>query len=114
MPTSAEDALARALRLRKDGLASDADVEQRARDLSGGAQTLAPLANADCNAGSARPSPAPSKDLTAKPGDLIAAGTTVATIGTRAICACTWRRSLDRGAGSTASADLHLARSTAN
>jgi RND family efflux transporter MFP subunit len=80
---SAEDALARATRLRRDGLASNADVNNARATYQSAAQTL--------NAARARsatlilraPVAGTVQGLTAKPGDLIAAGTTVATIGTR-------------------------------
>lgn len=75
-------AYARALRLRKDGLASDADVET-AR--SAAAAARAALANSGIGGGLTLRAPAAGtvQGLTAKPGDQLAAGTTVATIAGR-------------------------------
>lgn len=80
---SARDALARALRLRHDGLSSDADVNSaRAAD-----QSAAQALNAARQRGGTLTLRAPAggtvQGLTAKAGDVVPAGTTVATIGTR-------------------------------
>lgn len=76
---AANAAYARALRLRKDGLASDADVEV-AR--SAAASARAAVANMGIGAGvTLRASVAGTvQGLTAKPGDQVPAGTTIATI----------------------------------
>ncbi len=80
---SARDALARALRLRHDGLSSDADVNTARAAYQSAAQAL----NAARQRGGSLTLRAPVagtvQGLTAKAGDLIPAGTTVATIGTR-------------------------------
>lgn len=80
---SARDALARALRLRRDGLSSNADVNSARAAYESAAQTL----NAARQRGGSLTLRAPVagtvQGLTAKAGDLIPAGTTVATIGTR-------------------------------
>ena len=75
-------AYARALRLRKDGLASDADVET-AR--SAAAAARAALANSAIGGGLTLRAPVAGtvQGLTSKPGDQLASGTTVATIVTR-------------------------------
>ena len=76
---AANAAYGRALRLRKDGLASDADVET-AR--SAAASAHAAVANIGIGGGlTLRASAAGTvQGLTAKPGDQVPAGTTVATI----------------------------------
>ncbi len=78
---AAERALGRAQRLRADGLMSDADVET--------ARTTAAVAAATVTASGARaatltlraPVAGTVQALTAQPGDVIAAGTAVATLG---------------------------------
>lgn len=78
---AANAALARAIRLRRDGLVSDADVET--------ARAAAVAANATRSTTAQRngtlvlraPASGTVQNITAKPGDLIAPGTTVATIG---------------------------------
>lgn len=79
---AASAAYARALRLRKDGLASDADVET-AR--SAAAAARAALANNGIGGGLTLRAPVAGtvQGLTAKPGDQLASGTTVATIVSR-------------------------------
>lgn len=76
---AANAAYARALRLRKDGLASDADVET-AR--SAAASARAAVANTGIGGGTTlRAAVAGTvQALTAKPGDQVAAGTTLATV----------------------------------
>jgi RND family efflux transporter MFP subunit len=80
---SARDALARAIRLRHDGLSSDADVNTSRAAYQSAVQAL----NAARQRGGSLTLRAPVagtvQGLTAKAGDLIPAGTTVATIGTR-------------------------------
>lgn len=78
---AANAAFARAVRLRKDGLASDAEVET-AR--AAAASARAALTSAMGGALTLRASAAGTvQGLTAKPGDQVAAGTTVATIAGR-------------------------------
>ena len=79
---AANAAYARALRLRKDGLASDADVET-AR--SAAAAARAAVANTGIGGGvTLRASVAGTvQGLTAKPGDQVPSGTTLATIVSR-------------------------------
>lgn len=75
-------AYARAVRLKKDGLASNADVET-AR--SAAAAARAAVANLGISGGLTLHAPVSGtvQGLTAKPGDQVAAGTTLATIVTR-------------------------------
>lgn len=80
---SAEDALARAVRLRRDGLASDADVNSARATYQSAAQTLSAARQRSATLVLRAPVAGTVQGLTAKVGDLIAAGTTVATIGTR-------------------------------
>ena len=80
---SAEEALARALRLRRDGLASDADVNSARATYQATAQTLKAAREKESTLVLRAPVAGTVQGLTAKAGDLIAAGTTVATIGTR-------------------------------
>lgn len=80
---SANDALARAVRLRRDGLASDADVNSARATYQGAAQTLSAARQRAGTLILRAPVAGTVQGLTAKAGDLIAAGTTVATIGTR-------------------------------
>ena len=80
---SAENALARAVRLRKDGLASDADVNSARSTYQTAAQTLKAARERGATLILRAPVAGTVQGLTAKPGDLVAAGTTVATIGTR-------------------------------
>lgn len=78
---SAADALARANRLRKDGLDSNADVNSaRAAYLSAEA-TLRAAQQRGSTLVLRAPIAGTVQGLTAKPGDLLAAGTTVASIG---------------------------------
>ena len=78
---AANAAFARAVRLRKDGLASDAEVET-AR--AAAASARAALTSAMGGALTLRASAAGTvQGLTAKPGDQVAAGTTIATIAGR-------------------------------
>ena len=78
---AADAAYARAKRLRADGLVSDADVETaRAAAASAGA-TRAATAQRNGTLVLHAPTAGTVQTLTAKPGDVIAAGTTVATIG---------------------------------
>ena len=80
---SAEDALARANRLRRDGLASNADVNSARATYQSAAQTLNAARARSATLVLRAPVAGTVQGLTAKPGDLVAAGTTVATIGTR-------------------------------
>ena len=80
---SAEDALARVNRLRRDGLASNADVNSARATYQSAAQTLNAARSRSSTLTLRAPAAGTVQGLTAKPGDLIAAGTTVATIGTR-------------------------------
>src|SRR5207302_9852558 len=82
-PRSAADALARALRLRRDGLASDADVNSARAAYLSAEQTLKAARQRGATLTLRAPVAGTVQGLTAKPGDLVAAGTTVATIGTR-------------------------------
>ena len=80
---SANDALARALRLRRDGLASDADVNSARATFQSASATLAAARSRTSTLVLRAPIAGTVQNLSAKAGDLIAAGTTVATIGTR-------------------------------
>lgn len=80
---SARDALARATRLKRDGLASDADVNAARAAFESASQTLAAARAKNATLSLRAPVAGTVQGLTAKVGDLIAAGTTVATIGTR-------------------------------
>lgn len=80
---SSENALARAVRLRRDGLASDADVNSARAAYQSAAQTLNAARQKDSTLILRAPVAGTVQGLTAKAGDLIAAGTTVASIGTR-------------------------------
>lgn len=77
------DALARAVRLRRDGLASDADVNSARSTYQSAADTLSAARQRAATLVLRAPVAGTVQGLTAKAGDLIAAGTTVATIGTR-------------------------------
>lgn len=79
---AASAAYARAVRLKKDGLASNADVET-ARSAATAAR--AAVANLGISGGLTLHAPVAGtvQGLTAKPGDQVAAGTTLATIATR-------------------------------
>jgi RND family efflux transporter MFP subunit len=79
---AARSALARAQRLRKDGLASDADVETARAAAQSASLTLSSAAQRNGTLVLRAPVSGTVQNITAKPGDLIAAGTTVATIGT--------------------------------
>jgi RND family efflux transporter MFP subunit len=78
--TAAEQALARAQRLRADGLASDADVES-ARQAAANARSMR-QSSAGRNGALALRAPGPGvvQSIAAGPGDLVAAGTAVATV----------------------------------
>lgn len=80
---SAQDALARAIRLRRDGLASNADVNTAQATYQSAAQTLKAARERSSTLILRAPVAGTVQGLTAKVGDLIAAGTTVASIGTR-------------------------------
>lgn len=80
---AANAALARAVRLRGDGLASSADVETaRAAAISANA-TRSSMAQRGASLILRAPVAGTIQGLTARPGDVIAAGTTVATIAAR-------------------------------
>lgn len=80
---AAQDALARATRLRQDGLASNADVNSAQATYRAAAQTLSAAHQRNATLVLRARVPGTVQGLTAKQGDLIPAGTTVATIGTR-------------------------------
>jgi RND family efflux transporter MFP subunit len=80
---AAQDALARAIRLRRDGLASNADVNSAQAAYHTAAQTLSAADQRNSTLVLRARVPGTVQGLTAKQGDLIPAGTTVATIGTR-------------------------------
>ena len=80
---AANDTLARTVRLRRDGLASDADVNSARAGARTAAETLAAARQRSSTLVLRAPVAGTVQGLTAKQGDLIAAGTTVATIGTR-------------------------------
>jgi RND family efflux transporter MFP subunit len=79
---AARSALARAQRLRKDGLASNADVETARAAARSASLTLSSAAQRNGSLVLRAPVAGTVQNITARPGDLIAAGTTVATIGT--------------------------------
>jgi RND family efflux transporter MFP subunit len=78
---AANAALARAIRLRRDGLVSDADVETARAAAMAANATRSTTAQRNGTLVLRAPASGTVQNLTAKPGDLIAAGTTVATIG---------------------------------
>ena len=78
---AADAALARALRLRADGLVSDGDVETARAAARAADATRSTTAQRNGTLVLRAPASGTVQNLTAKPGDLIAAGTTVATIG---------------------------------
>jgi len=80
---ASEQALARTLRLRKDGLASDADVNSARATYQTAAQTLAAARQRGSTLVLRAPIAGNVQGLTAKAGDVIPAGTTVATVGAR-------------------------------
>jgi RND family efflux transporter MFP subunit len=80
---AANDALARVIRLRKDGLSSDADVTGARATARTAAQALAAARQRSATLVLRAPVAGTVQGLVAKQGDLIAAGTTVASIGTR-------------------------------
>lgn len=80
---AAEAALARARRLRKDGLASDADVNSAVAAYRSAAQTLEAARQRSSTLVLRAPVPGTVQALTAKQGDLVPAGTAVASIGRR-------------------------------
>lgn len=77
---AADRALARARRLRADGLMSDADVETARAAATAAAATLASTNQRTATLNLRAPASGTVQALTAKPGDIIAAGTAVATI----------------------------------
>lgn len=80
---AANSALARAVRLRGDGLASSADVETaRAAAISANASRVS-IAQRGVSLVLRAPVAGTIQGLTARPGDVIAAGTTVATIAAK-------------------------------
>ena len=84
MPARRKAAYQRALRLRKDGLVSDADVET-ARAAVADRPMAARIGSGMGGGGIALRAPVAGtvQNLTVKPGDQVAAGTSLATIGTR-------------------------------
>lgn len=78
---SAADALARTLRLRKDGLDSNADVNTAKATYQSAEEALKAAQQRGATLTLRAPVGGTVQGLTAKPGDLLAAGTTVATIG---------------------------------
>lgn len=78
---NASAALARALRLRKDGLVSDADVETARAAAQVASATLSTTGQRNGTLVLRAPVGGIVQNLTAKPGDLIPAGTAVASIG---------------------------------
>lgn len=77
---SAQQAYERALRLRDDGLASDADVEIARTAAAGAKASRAAIAD-EANGLSLRaPSPGFVQSIASNPGDLVSAGTVIATI----------------------------------
>ncbi len=79
--TLANAALARALRLRTDGLVSNAEVETARAALQSAIATRASVSQRNGTLVLRAPVSGTVENLTAKAGDFIAAGTTVATIG---------------------------------
>ncbi|MEO5494965.1 MAG: efflux RND transporter periplasmic adaptor subunit [Sphingomonas sp.] len=79
--TQAQAAYQRALRLRKDGLVSDADVET-ARAAVASASAARVGTGMGGSVALRAPVAGTVQNLTVKPGDQVAAGTTLATIGT--------------------------------
>ena len=79
---AAAKALARAQRLRADGLMSDADVETARTAAAAANATRASAAQRGATLTLRAPAAGTVQALTAKPGDIIAAGTAVATIAT--------------------------------
>ena len=80
---SAADALARTGRLRRDGLASDADVNSAKATFESASETLRAARAKTATLSLRAPAAGTVQGFSAKVGDLIAAGTTVASIGTR-------------------------------
>ncbi len=78
---TAEAALARALRLRSDGLLSDADVEAARAAAASARTTQASLAIRAGALTLRAPTAGFVETLAAKPGDMVTAGTPIATIG---------------------------------
>ncbi len=76
-------ALARAKRLRADGLMSDADVETARTAAAAAAATTSATAARAASLTIRAPADGTVQALTARPGDIIAAGVAVATIATR-------------------------------
>ena len=80
---SAQDAFAREVRLRHDGLASDADVNSARATFQNATEALQAARSRSSTLVLRAPVAGTVQSFSAKPGDLIPAGTTVATIGTR-------------------------------
>ncbi len=80
---AAEQALARVVRLRRDGLASDADVNSARAAYQSAAQTYAAARQRSSTLVLRAPIAGTVQGLSAKPGDVIPAGTTIASIGRR-------------------------------
>lgn len=80
---AANNALARTIRLRRDGLASDADINTARAAARTAAETLGAARVRGATLVLRAPVAGTVQGLTAKQGDLVAAGTTVATIGAR-------------------------------
>uniref|UniRef100_UPI0035C9A328 efflux RND transporter periplasmic adaptor subunit n=1 Tax=uncultured Sphingomonas sp. TaxID=158754 RepID=UPI0035C9A328 len=81
--TTAEAAYARAQRLRADGLVSDAEVETARSAATTARVTRANLGMAGGGIALRAPTAGTVQALTAKPGDQVAAGATVATVAAR-------------------------------
>lgn len=79
--SAASAALARTMRLRKDGLVSDAEVEAARAAAQVASATLSTTGQRSGTLVLRAPVSGTVQNLTAKPGDLLPAGTTVATIG---------------------------------
>ncbi len=77
---AASAVLARAVRLRSDGLASDADVETARTAVSAARATRTSLNTSQASLVLRAPTKGVVQNLTLRPGDQIAAGTTVATV----------------------------------
>lgn len=78
---AADAAFARAQRLRVDGLVSDADVETARAAAASASATRSAAAQRGGTLVLRAPAAGTVQNLTAKPGDVVAPGTTVATIG---------------------------------
>ncbi|GAA4778576.1 efflux RND transporter periplasmic adaptor subunit [Stakelama sediminis] len=80
---TASEALARAQRLRSDGLASDADVESARKAAQSAQAMLASLTSQTNGLALRAPGAGFVQSVTANPGNLVSAGTTIATISRR-------------------------------